>query len=336
MGCLKLTYNLNPELKLIYSKKELTLENSSESACKYYPYGMSIGDLAVDRGADSKIKFGGKELQDDDLNGVSLALYDFHARSYDPIVPHFTTADPMSEERLWVSPYNYCQNNPILRIDPDGMLDWIPEADKDGNVSYTAERGDGAHTLSEQYGIAQDQAEKITGTQGAELVQKDTKISGNKVKEVTGSEILKMDWQSKMASDSRRIDQTLFAMEHSISEGKNTFKTQDYFKNIPYLHNGRTYGYGGAAFFKGTTTKVTGTKLPIQIMLNHKNKHPIESVPNSNDNWYVPHQKMYYFRYNASTGAGHPTIPMFIKFQGKTNMQKFTEKFGFKFSEIKR
>ena len=89
----------------------------------YYPFGMSIGDLAIDRGADNKYKFGGKELQDDQLNGISLALYDFHARFYDPANPTFLSIDPKAEERYFLSPYNYCSLNPINRIDPDGMLD---------------------------------------------------------------------------------------------------------------------------------------------------------------------------------------------------------------------
>ncbi|NLF41768.1 MAG: hypothetical protein GX587_03655 [Bacteroidales bacterium] len=29
----------------------------------------------------------------------------------------------MKEERQWVSPYNYCQNNSVTRIDPDGKVD---------------------------------------------------------------------------------------------------------------------------------------------------------------------------------------------------------------------
>jgi hypothetical protein len=33
------------------------------------------------------------------------------------------SVDPMADQRSWVSPYSYCQNNPVGRVDPTGELD---------------------------------------------------------------------------------------------------------------------------------------------------------------------------------------------------------------------
>lgn len=114
------------------------------------------------------------------------------------------------------------------------------------------------------------------------------------------------------------------------------FKTQDFFKNIPELNIGTNYGLGGAAFFVGKTDTITGEKVPTQMMLDHKNRHPKETTPGSNNNWYVPHQKYYYSRYEAQSGENYPTVPMFIKFQGNSTMDAFSKKFGFRFSGITR
>ena len=35
--------------------------------------------------------------------------------------------DPLGELRSWLTPYNYVQNNPILRVDPTGALDTLPD-----------------------------------------------------------------------------------------------------------------------------------------------------------------------------------------------------------------
>ncbi len=118
----------------------------------YYPFGMSIGDLAIDRGVDNKIRFGGKELQDDDLNGVNLALIDFGARFLDNF--RWTTIDPRAEERYSLSPYNYCSLNPINRIDPDGMLD--DEWDYDVETSEMEWKSDKGGSETQYVNIKQD------------------------------------------------------------------------------------------------------------------------------------------------------------------------------------
>ena len=111
----------------------------------YYPFGMSIGDLAVDRGADNKIKLGGKELQDDLLGGVSLALYDFEARYKMNDIPVFTTIDPLAEIVPGITPYHYCYNSPANFTDPTGMIaNAITSTfiDPDGNILDVRDDGD--------------------------------------------------------------------------------------------------------------------------------------------------------------------------------------------------
>jgi len=73
-------------------------------------------------GSDNKRKFGGKEL---DVMG-GLNLYDSQARSYDPTLGGFTTADPLAEDDPDYSPYAYCHGNPINKVDPDGR--WVESA----------------------------------------------------------------------------------------------------------------------------------------------------------------------------------------------------------------
>ncbi|GJM65022.1 RHS repeat-associated core domain-containing protein [Persicobacter diffluens] len=74
--------------------------------------------------------FNGKELDDE------TGLYYYGARYYDPRSSVWLSVDPLGEERSWLSPFNYCQNNPIIRIDPDGMLDNI-EIKGENNSSIT-------------------------------------------------------------------------------------------------------------------------------------------------------------------------------------------------------
>jgi RHS repeat-associated protein len=82
---------------------------------QYYPFGMSFADAA---GAGAQpYKYNGKEL--DQMHGLNM--YDYSARHYDSAIGRFTTVDPLAEKYYSISPYVYCNNNPIKYIDPTGM-----------------------------------------------------------------------------------------------------------------------------------------------------------------------------------------------------------------------
>jgi RHS repeat-associated protein len=77
---------------------------------------------------DSRYKFTAKELD----NETNYSY--FGARYYDSDVSIWLSVDPLAHERSWLSPYNYCQWNPIGRIDKDGLIDVLWHPDGSGNL----------------------------------------------------------------------------------------------------------------------------------------------------------------------------------------------------------
>ena len=85
----------------------------------YYPFGMQhkgLNDIVMSSNLGQKIKYNGKELQDE----LQLNVYDYGRRNYDPAIAKFFNIDRFAEKYYDKSPYHYAANNPILFVDVQG------------------------------------------------------------------------------------------------------------------------------------------------------------------------------------------------------------------------
>jgi len=88
-----------------------------EEANDYYPYGMLMTNTDGTYPNRQPHKFSGKEY----LTPQGLSLYDFGPRHHSPWGISFNTQDPLSENSPQLSPYIYCNCNPVKNIDPSGL-----------------------------------------------------------------------------------------------------------------------------------------------------------------------------------------------------------------------
>lgn len=143
----------------------------------------------------------------------------FGARYYDSeALTGWLSVDPMADKYPSLSPYVYCANNPVKFTDPDGR--WIPGLDDDGNVTYTAEKGDSYKTFIKQFDCRdaklQDQSIAIFANAGLKsdgtVITEGAVIKGCAVKKATGSDILKGIW--KDMTNSQKAAQIIFALRY--------------------------------------------------------------------------------------------------------------------------
>lgn len=81
----------------------------------YLPYGQILVNQHM-VGYDERYKFTGKER--DTETGYDY----FGARYYSPSFMHWTSVDPLVDDNPHISPYAYCNWNPLKFVDPDGKL----------------------------------------------------------------------------------------------------------------------------------------------------------------------------------------------------------------------
>ncbi len=117
-------------------------------------------------GPTNKIKFGGKELNNKEFSDNSgLELYDFQARNYDPQIGRWWSNDPKADKSVWISPYNYCLNNPIKFFDPDGKFPYpVTVRSFAPTGSFSGARGMGFQDDHRGYSANQNVTSRISQT----------------------------------------------------------------------------------------------------------------------------------------------------------------------------
>jgi len=104
LGNTRVSFGTKPGVAVKYQKDD------------YYPFGMEISDTVSS--PKNYYLYNKKDLQSE------FAEYDYGARFYDPVIGRFNTIDPLAEKSRRYSTYTYVSDNPISRIDPDGMTDY--------------------------------------------------------------------------------------------------------------------------------------------------------------------------------------------------------------------
>ena len=82
-------------------------------------------------------KYNNKEL---DMNN-GLNWYDYDARQMEVVSGRFTSIDPMAENYCVISPYIYCNNNPVKYIDQTGMFFTGYTVNQNGYISKVNDEG---------------------------------------------------------------------------------------------------------------------------------------------------------------------------------------------------
>ncbi len=140
MGCLKLTYQKKPVLKVISSKKELTSLKSKLKGRISYPFGMPLPGRQFN--ANSYDYGHGGQEKDDEISGSGNS-YTARFWQYDPRLGVRWNRDPITYP--WHSPYVVFNDNPIAFNDPLGLFGSRKEArtyKKENGVKGRIQKGD--------------------------------------------------------------------------------------------------------------------------------------------------------------------------------------------------
>ena len=125
LGNIRLSYALDPATQVL----KILEENH------YYPFGLKHTNynsgkrnIKFEEDTETKIvlpvlnmgykyKYNGQEFQDE----LGLNWYTYRYRNYDPAIGRFMGIDPVSEEYFSISTFQFAHNNPIWKIEIEGL-----------------------------------------------------------------------------------------------------------------------------------------------------------------------------------------------------------------------
>ena len=100
----------------------------------YYAFGSRWETSSSSGTTSNRYRFNGKEDQEGEFGVPTL---DYGARHYTPSSARWLSMDPLSEKYYGISPYAFCNNDPVNRFDPNGKWDIKVSAMNDrGNYPY--------------------------------------------------------------------------------------------------------------------------------------------------------------------------------------------------------
>jgi RHS repeat-associated protein len=145
-------------MEIMFLKTKYRNESSTgyeyREQISYRPFG-EVKDRLYCTGstaADARLKYIGKQMD------FEMNLADHGVRKYDNTLGQFTSIDPLWEKYYGWTPYHYCRNNPINRLDPNGKY-----GPSFSELSWSIMHAESAQKIYINKGTAEEATKKYPG-----------------------------------------------------------------------------------------------------------------------------------------------------------------------------
>ena len=195
----------------------------------YFAYGETFIDEHRNS-TNSPYLYNGKEYDEE------TGRYYYGARYYDPRVSLWIGVDPLAGKYPTMSPYNYCNGNPINLIDPDGRSAGSPSTHTDENGNVVQVYNDGDLGIYKHQGNEQQTKEELKNNYS----QNNTSGGG----EHMGWTLYSNSFANDAGNPTGKIDYGSFAARDWINTSEKEVSTST-------LRNGGSYARVQYALFAG-------------------------------------------------------------------------------------